>query len=243
MRFLILTALSLVFTFYIVHFTLNISLVSVTGKFGTDSTGKCITSNQTSFAPFKIPSYDDLKSIYYTQSKATKTDATPGSGTANQGTLRSALNSYDVILIQGDLNINSNLGGTPKTGVVFVEGNLTFSTPTFIFGDNNSGLVFIVQGDINIDQSTTQIDAVIISSGIIRTAGSTCTTSNVGANPLTINGSLVSLDSAKPPVFCRTLTPADNSTSPAEIIIHQPKYLVILRDLFSNTLQKWSEIQ
>ena len=208
-------------------------------KFGTS--GACIIDPKAAFVPFKIPSFDELKSLYYTQSKATKTDATPASGTANQGTIRSALNSNDVVLIRGNVELNGNLGGTSKTAVIFIDGNLNFGS-NFTFGDNNTGLVFVVGGNVNIAQSVTRVDAVIIAKGIICTAydGSVCPTANVSnSQPLVINGSLISLNELAPIKFRRSL--ADNR-QPAEKINHQIKYLVILRDLISDTYQKWSEV-
>ncbi|MBI2086199.1 hypothetical protein HYT74_02570 [Candidatus Daviesbacteria bacterium] len=214
-----------------------ITTPSVTGKFGVDLTGKCITSNETSFAPFKIPSYDDLKSLYFTQKTG---GLLVSKDEASENDI--PLNSDSVYNTTGNLTISSNIPGN-KTGVIFVEGNLILSPASQKLTTNDSaGLVFVVKGNVNINKDVSQIDAVIISSGIIRTAGSTCTTSAETASALTINGSLVSLDSTKPPVFCRTLGSNDN-TQPAEKIVQQPKYLVILKDLFSDTLQKWSEIQ
>lgn len=204
--------------------------------------GICVIDPRAAFAPYKIPTYDDLKSLYYTQSKASKTDDTPsGSSEANQGNLRSALNSYDVILYRGGLRIG-NISGTPKTAVVFVDGKLSFNQ-NFDLGDANSGIVFIVKGDVIIDPTVTKIDAVIIAGGTIYTAGNGCLKSNTPTtSPLTINGSLISLNTLNSSsiIFCRTLT--DNS-KPAEMINHQIKYLVILRNLMSDTYQKWSEIQ
>ncbi|MBU1000252.1 hypothetical protein KKE78_02560, partial [Patescibacteria group bacterium] len=106
-----------------------------------------------------------------------------------------------------------------------------------------------VGGNVLIDKSVTQVDAVIISSGKIYTATNasanpiaitTCSSSSVPAGQLVVNGSLISLDSSKPIEFCRKLA---NNSQPAEQIIHQPKYLIILRNLFADTMEKWSEIQ
>ncbi|MBI2334640.1 hypothetical protein HYU96_02455, partial [Candidatus Daviesbacteria bacterium] len=124
--------------------------------------------------------------------------------------------------------------------VVFVDGSLLFDT-NFTYGGPGSGMVFVVKGDVNIEKAVTRVDAVIISEGTICTSydkvGNSCSDSNV---PLLINGSLISLNQAKPILFRRRL--ADNSL-PAEKIVWQPKYLVILKDLFADTYQKWSEIQ
>lgn len=205
------------------------------GKFYTSSAGKCIVDEKVVFVPFKIPTYDDLKSIYYTQSKALKSTIT---------TLPGAIADKTVYFVNGDLNISSSPTGG-GTAIVFVEGNLTFTTPAteFIYGSANSGLVFVVKGNVNIHQSFIRIDGVIISSGIICTAfdGITCPASNITTSQLVINGSLISLDPLKTIKFRRDLGAA-NLTTPAEKINHQVKYLVILRDIFSETLQKWSEI-
>ena len=152
-----------------------------------------------------------------------------------------SLNIYEIN--NGNLTIKNDLNNSTekRTLVVFVDKTLTINT-NILHPDVNSGLVFVVKGNVNIDKTVTQIDAVIIAQGTIYTAaasGSTCTVSSVPATPLTINGSLVSLDPDNPIIFCRSLT--DNS-QPAEKINHQVKYLVILRDLLSDTYQKWSEI-
>lgn len=218
-----------------------ISTPNITSTNFSNPEGRCVVDPvKAPFAPFKIPTYEDLKSLYYTQAKATKTEITPPPDPANQGTLRSALNSHDIILIKGDLEINADLGGTSKPAVVFVDGKLSFKTTNFTFGNANSGIVFVVGGNVIIDPLVTQIDAVIISSGTIYTGGAGCSTSSVEtADPLTVNGSLISLD--KQINFCRKLSSGGRQAS--ELIKEQPKYLVILRNLYADTLQKWSESQ
>lgn len=57
---------------------------------------------------------------------------------------------------------------------------------------------------------------------------------------LVINGSVISLSSNYPPKFVRDR--GDNS-QPSEIINYQPKYLVILKDIFSKDLTIWREIK
>ncbi len=59
------------------------------------------------------------------------------------------------------------------------------------------------------------------------------------AQQLVINGSLISLNADTPIQFKRNL--ADN-ISAAEKINHEVKYLVLLRNLFSDTLERWSEV-
>lgn len=124
-------------------------------------------------------------------------------------------------------------------GVVFTAGNLLISQNNI--GSTQEGLVFVVKGNVNIHKDVTRIDAVIISEGTICTAydGTACLDGKTITPQLTINGSLIALNGSAPIQFRRALT--DNS-QPAEKINHQVKYLVILRDLLSDTYQKWSEI-
>ena len=217
-------------------------------KFGTS--GGCIIDPKAAFVPFKIPNYDELKSIYYTQSKTTKVLIT---GDATQTNLNFTADS--VYNITGNLNLSGNPPVTAvKTGVVFVEGDLNI-TGNYCYGSScptgtvssSVGTVFVVKGNVYIDQSLSvlRVDAVIISQGIICTAADfsttpqTCPATNVSAAQLEVNGSLISLNDASPIKFRRTLP---DNTRPAEKIIHQVKYLVILRNLYSDTIQKWSEI-
>ena len=209
-----------------------ITTLTLSGNFGTP-TGACVVDAKAPFAPFKIPTYDDLKSLYYTQSKATKSTI---------ATL-SSITDQNVYYRAGDLTVNG-LSGT-GTAVVFVDGNLTIGSN---LSDLAINVVFVVKRNVYIDKSVTQINAVIIAEGLIYTAydistSTTCLTNTIQtSSALTINGSLISLNTIDniPIKFCRTL--ADNSL-PAEKVINQPKYLVILRNILSDTWQKWSEIQ
>lgn len=216
-----------------------ISTPSISNNFG-NRTGTCMISDKATFAPFKIPSYVDLESLFYTQSKTPKSDS---DATGEDG-LSTALGTQDsIVRLSGNLGMNGNVTAS-GTHIVFVKGNLTFASPMTSFtygGDGKSGLVFIVKGDVIIEPSVRKIDAVIIAAGTIYTAGSGCSnTSPVLTEQLVINGSLINLDPSKPIKFCRKLATNEEA---AEKINHEPKYLVILRNLLSETLQKWSEVQ
>lgn len=217
-----------------------ISTPNLSNKFG-NSTATCVVGSKAAFAPYRIPSYADLKSLYFDKSKSTaKLDYSGNMGEAGLSFYLNGSPPKNLIHITGFLSTNNNIGGS-QTAVVFVDGDLYFSSPMtqFTYGNGNSGIVFVVGGNVYIDPSVKRIDAVIISTGRIYTAGAGCSTSTVSVqDALTINGSLISLDPGLI-IFCRTL--ADNS-QPAEKIIQQPKYLVILRNLYADTLQKWSEI-
>lgn len=222
---------------------------SLSGIFNTSS-GRCITNEQrASYVAFKIPTYGDLKSIYYTQTNPPST-ATKHAPVVSLSDLPSSKIDVGGITdhiysFTGDLNIASpsDFSGN-NTGIIFIDKNLNFgpSLPSNKFkqGNKDSGIVFVVGGDVVIDTNLTEMDAVIITSGIIYTAGSGCSTSSVTASQLNINGSLISLNDQKPINFCRKLT--NNLTQPAEKINWDPKFLAILKDLFADSLQKWSEI-
>lgn len=187
------------------------------GGSASSDTGVCVFGDdKVRFLPFRIPTYEDLKSIYYDQSKS----------------------KNNLTYIPGDFNAG-NAGGS-GIRIIFVDGNLNF-TEDYTYGSGSTGTVFGVKGDVNIASNVTQVNGVLISSGTIYTAGAGCTTNSVVTAPLTINGSLIALNESRPIQFCRNLQ-ANNATQAAETINHQVKYLVILKDLFSETLQKWGEI-
>lgn len=229
-----------------------ISAPDVGSKFGNEL-GQCVNSSQAAFAPYKIPSYEDLKSLYYTQAKAEK--VTNINTTVAIITLTDDSKVFNYTAADVEINNPYRYNGT---AVIFIEGNISINRDITVNpSDPNKGLVFVVKGNVIIDQSVTQIDAVIISAGTIYTAGADCTTNSVSnANPLTIRGSLISTyqdrnqafscTSASPPANCPLINlcrELSNNNNPAELVINQPKYLVILKDLYADTLQKWSEIQ
>ncbi len=215
----------------------------VTGEsFGStpQTDGPCLEGAQTNIlleqAKIRVDNYATLRSIFYEQSKATR-GQTISSG--NLPTLEGEK------IYSSELDSNVTLTGGPgsspssSVAVIFIDGSLTISgNIIFRTNDPNSGIVFVVKDEINIDPSVTQIDGVLISSGKICTAydGNPCNPASdyVISSPLTINGSLISLNPEEPIQFKRTLV--DNSSEAAEKIYSQPKYLVILKGLFSKDL-------
>ncbi len=205
------------------------------------TTGSCIVGNEASIfleqAKIKFDSYDNLKKLFYDQSKfATKSTTLPPSF---------AFSGSSLYYINSDLTVNSNASGNGVI-IIFVDGDLTISTPTLSYADSDStsGLVFIVKGDINIAPTVTQINAVLISEGDICTGYSsgTCPSSYQLGSALTINGSLISINpdtSTNHIKFVRTLS--DNSVGAAESVNAQPKYLVILKEILATDLTIVSE--
>jgi hypothetical protein len=211
---------------------------------------KYIKSSSAALATYKLPNFDDLKSLYFDQSKVLRKTTVPGpngSGEQNIANFISELEDSDsnrIFFISGSLDIDSNSFSTSKAVplVIFVKDELNIGKNiTYAKSSNDAGIVFIVGKNVNVDKSVTEINAVIISQGNIYTAGSGCSlASNSSTNSqLVINGSLISLDSSNPIQFCRNI---DNKNNPAELVNYQPKYLVILRNILFDNVQKWSEI-
>lgn len=236
-----------------------ITATNIEGAFG-NATRTCIKSNEAQFAFFKIPTYDELVALHFTKAKAPTTTI---SSNATESDLN--FNSYPLIKVTGNLTIGAGTTGNPPDtasgpGVVFVDGNLNI-TKDYTYGktspNDSYGTVFVVKGDTVIETLVREVNAVIINQGVIYTAsdpstGGHCDTSAVATSrQLVINGSLISInDPYKDPLnptpgvgikFCRLLFPNSNN-QPSERINLQPKYLSIMRNIFSSSLQKWAEI-
>lgn len=224
----------------------NQGLISALGLSGSTFFGNfeqvCVVDTQASYREFKVPSFDDLKNQYYDLSRSTvKKGINQLSGTNLNFAGANAGNG--IYYQSGSMTLTSAAG--TGTQVIFVEGDLNIAG-NITYGDNdsNSGLVFIVKGNINIYSSVTQVNAVLISSGIICTAynntAGACMDGGTFTPGLTINGSLISLNKEDLPagtsaiLFRRSLSLNDVA---AEVTNKQPKYLYNLRNgLFTKDL-------
>lgn len=227
-----------------------VSATNVTGFGNTE--GKCVVDPKAAYSFQNIPTYNDLKSLYFTRSKATKPTPLPTPPAAfNTNFTVNGVYNYGI-----DLTIDTTNTPNPAgTGIVviFVDGNLNINSdidyhPT----DANGGLVFVVRGVINIDYAVKRIDAVLIAEGngtysictAVERSAPVCPADYhdypTNADKLVVNGSFITLNSNSPIRFRRSLP--NNSTDPAELINQQAKYLVILKDLFSHTLEIRSEL-
>ncbi|MBI2593376.1 hypothetical protein HYW44_01930 [Candidatus Daviesbacteria bacterium] len=217
----------------------------VTGMFG-NLDNVCITGNNTSYREFKVPSYQNLEEQFYTSSR---------SGFTKGGDLLSANGAWNFtgagagIYLQTKNVILSGVAPTatttPPSGVqiIFIRGSLNITANIdYADTDSASGLVFIVRDNINIYTDVTKVNAVLISFGQICTAylaaSSGCSDGSTITQPLTINGSLISLNKnsspASPLQLRRNL---EDNDQPAEVVNKQPKYLYILKDgLFTKDL-------
>lgn len=224
----------------------------IKGFFG-NFTGQCITNPQALYVPFKIPTYDELKVIFYNQVKtdAFKTKHVSLLGDKSQSSIPFDTSLDHIYHLADNLNMSGNVTGT-KSGVVFVEKDLRF-TADYTYGTGSTGTVFVVKGNISIDANVRTINAVLISEKIICTSTPASGMASLdadctglvpsGTNDLTVNGNLISLSQdpsiLNPIRFRRTL---DDNSQASEKVNQQAKYFIILKNLFSQTLQITTEV-
>lgn len=211
----------------------------ITGKVDS-ATGACVVDPAAKYASYELPkNYEALKNSYYLRAKPIST-TTRNSATAdtNQSGIRNLGTKDQIYNFTGNFNITGPITGT-KTGVIFIDGNLGINT-NIDYPSPTGGLIFVVKGSVFIDSSVTNVAAVIISFGNICTSSrppATCldvpTTAPFNSQ-LIVDGSFTSLDKSKPILFRRSLR--DNREA-AELIRQQPKFLVLLKDIFSETLE------
>lgn len=231
--------------------------------FLTPGPNRCIISNQAAIPQFSIKKYNELVSLYFDQFKPPSPSIQKKLLTGNQ--TQNAPNSpinlsntdqlYHIQKSQtepGDLTINTTNFSGNKTKVIFIDGSLYIKKNidyTSVPEEKTVGLIFVVQGEVNVEKDVTRIDALIIThrqfcSRYDSTLPGNCVSLGLGSydlNPLTINGGLVALNATDPPKFLRKLID-NNPNNPAEIINYQPKYLVIFSNIFSRSRLIWSEL-
>lgn len=218
---------------------------SISNQF-TSKPGSCVVDTKAIFGVSETGNFgfDSLKSTYYFQTPASTTvNKHSPLGAGDQSVLIFDGTKKHIYSITGDLTIGAVLpASSVNPGVVFVDGNLRFSNVDYKYGynDKTRGTIFVVGGDVIVDTTVKEINAFIIASGNIKTGGDTCITkSSVStSNPLTVFGSLVSVNESKPIIFCRKLL--DNSLA-SEIINYEAKYLVLFKDIFGKTINISSE--
>lgn len=206
------------------------------------SYGTCVYGQANKIDTATIPTYDDLKSIYFDQSKsATKSTIT----NLNSGALTTGGNLF---YYNGGLEITSKLEVPNKAVVVFINGNLTLNPngagneEIVTVGSNSSGIVFIVKGDIRVGKNVSKIDAFMITEGVFCSSWdkdeSKCSKSD--GKQLVINGSVIAINPNNPPSFMRT---NGVNASPSEKIIYQPKYIPLMSSVMAKNETYWSEVQ
>lgn len=193
---------------------------------GGDSISFFTSSKNTYLRQIDPPTEFDYQK-FFDSVKGTKTQiSTTGNLVASSG----------LYVIEGDYEItNSKVPGGYSSAtfdqIVFVDGNLRISTNVGVA--DTSAALFIVSGDVEIDEKVENIKIGIISDGDIKTAynleeGKTCKTLN-------LKGIFI----ANRIRFSRTLQGNNNETIPSESIIYEPKYILKMNDLIGGNKVKW----
>lgn len=186
-------------------------------------------------APKCIPNYFGLLSSYSYSSQDDKT--------SNSGNVNSFRNNQQSFVrpssSSGRFNLNGQNNNVKGTRTVVIDGDLNISSNikyTANYGNSSNlnipSLVFVVKGDIFIDESVENIDAILISHGTIWTCASegnptTAVAENVCKDQLVINGALI----ANRINFMRTREGSGNfggvsnpASVPAEVINFSPEF-------------------
>jgi hypothetical protein len=130
------------------------------------------------------------------------------------------------------------LSYTGDPAVVFVRGDMNIRSNIEI--DADTGIIFVVNGDIRIDASVDRIDGIYITDENFNTYEVVACggTGEVG-DALTINGAVYVFGEA---CFTRSLVPPNNRENPAEIINYEPKYLWIFREILGGEKVLYKEV-
>lgn len=115
--------------------------------------------------------------------------------------------------------------------IVFIDGDLTISEDINI--NENSVILFIVSGNVEVDYLVKNIESAIFTDGTINTAynveeGEEC-------EALNLKGIYV----ANKFNFQRTLRGTQNEWYPSENIIYEPKYILKINDIVGSNKVKW----
>lgn len=153
--------------------------------------------------------------------------------------ISSAANSSlsDILIEIGDVEFGDPANYTGDPAVVFIDGNLNITDRVLINSD--TGLVFIVSGNIVIDGSVTEIDGFYIANGIFDSGSS--------SNQLEINGSVLAFGGVDVKDK-RSFGSADcssgfcNEDNPSEYFRYEPKYLYLLRDIAGIAVETFREL-
>lgn len=137
-----------------------------------------------------------------------------------------------VILIPKSSSINpsfsTNVTLTNKEMLVFVPGNLTITGQVAVTQNVSSAISFIVNGNIDVSSSITQLDGAYIMSGTFN--------SGAGTSPLTGKGMVIALGDSL------TLQRSPTGGGLGESFSYEPKYLALLKSILTRPRTRWGEL-
>ena len=140
----------------------------------------------------------------------------------------------------GDLVLNNQF--IPNTydnatfdQVIFVDGTLTIAANISI--DTTSAVLFVVKNNVFIDENVTEVHAGVIADANFETAY------NLAEGKSTQALSLFGFFVAEDIKLQRTLQGTNNETNPSESFFYEPKYVIQMKDFFSNNDVIWESVQ
>ncbi|OGY28997.1 MAG: hypothetical protein A3J50_03860 [Candidatus Woykebacteria bacterium RIFCSPHIGHO2_02_FULL_43_16b] len=197
------------------------------------------------------PSYSSLYSSLYTNAQGGVVKVEKLSNvTVDQAFLSAVSSPSTVYHVSGNVTVTGSInftgsGSSRKSLTIFVDGLLTFNSPTLTVGGENT-LVWASKGGVSISKNVTSLDGAIISEGVINTSletdGLTTTPALVIKGLLAsipLNGGSATTDYL---VFRRNLGSSGNALGPSEKIIFDPKYYIWARKTFGQSNYSWSEV-
>ena len=155
----------------------------------------------------------------------------------NKTSVNTALSATTGVYIKnGDFNITSSaLPSAYRTSkfsqVVFINGDLTISSN--IDTTTQTAVLFIVNGDVNVAKTVDLIEAGIIADDTFYTAY------NIGNDEATGTLVAKGIFEANKFIFQRTLQGTNNNDVPSEDFTYEPKFLIQMKQFFGNFKVKW----
>ncbi len=208
---------------------------------------------------FNDLNYQKIKALYYDKanSSITKQELT---GDQTETVLNSDTPPTSLYHIKdGNLTVGANIT-VNRIKVIFVDKDLWIKQ-NLTHTNGLAGLVFVVGGNIWVDETVAEIDALIIVHNQFCSAATGFDINTLSCRPdgfqttsqLTIYGSLIFMNNpysnTDPPI--PSLTPFqpnfvrsyNSNVQPAETVAYQPKYLVLLKNFFAKPKTIWTELQ
>ena len=165
-------------------------------------------------------------------------DATASKTTISDSIIPSTSGLY---YINGDFTIDNGALGPQYTGnkifsqIVFFNGNLTIDTNLGV--DDESAVLYIVSGDVLIDENVNTINVGIITDGALETAYNADATKPIST--LEAKG----IYRANDFVFQRTVQGTNNNTTPSEEYTYDPQLLIKLKPYLLNKKVQWKTVE
>ncbi len=184
--------------------------------------------------------YDPLLDRYSADCFQNLPSASPGPGQISND----IDNICNTLGMNGSVEITGSWGDsnpyTGNPGVIFVRDKLTIKRNMRIAAD--TGLIWVVQGDIEVRDNVTNIDGIFITNGTFDTNLPTrnCNVPKQGSDePLTINGAVYGFTNT---CFTRILGGGRDLDNPAETINFQPRYLYLFREIVGDDITIYREV-